>query len=1174
MPSEFPGHFPIVPHIVSGNIAHSKQQDTLGRAINARILSGLGDVTWRSLWAAYSLVRNFRNGDGGSPEVFPPEDEWWQLYGLYEETDWDWPAADVGMPTGLNKDSPINSFFFGSTGAIEDEDERLNSNVPLRDPPVTGLAPTTPLEFWDLGKEQRGAILSTDLTDFSKAWCMHAARMMEDHNSSIGTLSGFHKTAGGKIQDNSDDWIREKGQQWNQMRTQFMKEYRGTAAERNDDSDWSITDLCVEYERIFNEQWLLAPSYGNSVGSLGDVAAQYPLFEWDLLDAAGTYGVYTWEATEYTTWSSRTGFVFVGFILVGSNLGASPISVAIEIDGVQKFTMSVDSTDPESMIWVPASPLTGDLKIKLLTTLTGSQDIYVEVAELLEFKPEVFDVYVLMRMANARANAPTIYRGNIISSAKDISDSYFNNGCIYNSTNATVPIETKVAKHPQYQAMRDFLMHWFRIINYDRLKGYYVNGEGDSVLVFDRRGMGDSDADIFRNLAPQEDSGAGGASKLAVTSILEGVWYEVVATGGSPSGSVTYDGTTYEIGDSFRGTYVTGFTFNSPVNIAVNESHFLIDIDDIDKMGESNEWVFTILGQTPYKDDPLATYKPEAYGNVYGTFHDRCHTFSEAMDGSTGSAKGKAFNKYGSLQSSPSAVVTRCETPPGHRYAGDDVPYWGAGAKVFTQIQTADGASEADCRDSIFTEYVSGGVGVDDLLSGDCAGISAHYESCKVFKAPYLIKSISWEGSTKWYVEVTLRGRLEKSDTAPASIADTSASRTTYLSTDTGPRTDENTVVALLKWKVDAGTEDEERIGDVSPNADSDYNAADIRGSVLCRFGMQRLFPKVWNDNDAYVQKTRDRRGYSDHLQYAEFIIRAGVGGFLDEQRIEDTLQYQNPPLYHAFCDSQDSRDWTMPNLLAKIGSSDDRIAHRKAGESRGGYGVLPHTLGRADQYTELAKCLNELKSSRFEVPVYLESKTTTYWDYGTAEIETIEGFSIVRNHGFVKPTTVRNSPAWTQEFIPFSDSALAYMTIWDGGDGGQVLYYWREVEWRMRPHPKVLEAVPEILRDYVDTLGLALPWLYEPPSLIKSHLDRDPLPGDTAVTDFTTLVTIQDEDEYCEIGQSGTLKPSTPPTGDLAVSSISSGSPGSVEGDAESYSHAGMHIEQTGETYIRVPVK
>jgi len=1150
VPSSFSGSFSRVNSVAVDDILHSGQANLVAKRINQGILSGLGDMHWRCLWAAHSFVRNFRNPSSDPVPLYPPEDEWWQLYGLYKETIYNWPTAGVGDYEGLNQGNPAVGFFFGNPGKNDSESVR-SADIPLREY-LGAPAPSSPLDEWDLGKQQRGAILASDLTDFSKAPAMEVARQFETINSGITELNAYHKTLGGKIKDSSQEMIHEKGQQWNQMMTQFLGEWRGTDDEREEAGDWDPKELTVAYEEMLDSQWFLSPSYGVSVGSGGAVSAEYPLFEWASFATSGTYG--TVNATDNV--SNHTGFSFVGFIAVASNI-LGIYRVQVELDGVVVQTLTMTTSETEQAVWFP-EPLKGNIKIKLIDSIFGSSDIYVEVAELMDHKPEVFDLYVFLRLATAKSSSPSIYRGKIVSDAKEISDDYFEKGMILNGPSADVPAETQIAKFAPYQAMRDFLISFFRIVNYDRLKGYYVDGDGNSVLIFDRRGKGVSDADLFQNLCPLA---------TPVTQIQEGVLYVIKADGAAPSGDVGYNGNDYKLDETFRGTQTQDLDFTGAIDLGVYESDFLIDIDDIPKTWISNEWVMSIGGQTVYKDTSNATYKPETYGDILGAFHDRCHTFSSAMDKQDGTGKGKDFHKFGLSQTTLPDVATKVETPPGYRYEGDDVPYSTTSRLVNDLIDTEDGSSSSTCRDSIWDAF--GAHSVDDVGDGDCDGISAHYESCQVFKAPYLIKQIRIQtgvGASDNNVEVVLDGRLTKGSSAP-SILDSSASRSTYLSTDTGPRTDENTVVACLRWKID-GVDDEERIGDISATADGDYNPTLVKGAALCRFFFQRLAPHVYDDSDVDIQPDRDTKPIAQLWQYHEFIIRASVSGFLDEQRVLDTLTYDaGPP---SSCTSQDSRDLTMTRAMTLIGSSDDRLAIKNSGEDRGGYGVLPNTAMRAAAQSEMAQVLNLLSASRFGVPVYLESRTLTWSKFKAVSITTSEGFSIIENLAWEEPGGTPTEGAWGQDSIPFGESAEAWSDILSDGGVHKAYFFRRSVEWRVRPHPKVIEAVPLALRSYVDSVGLGTPILIQDP--IKSQVNKikAPSPGDD-IDDVGEIVVIENPAERCMIGQSGTLEAGNPPDGPIIGITADIDTTNGAQLRNSVISSIG--INSIAENYIRVPL-
>lgn len=1113
------------------------------------------------MYAAHSLVRNLRNPNG---TLYPAEDEWWQYYGLLPETITSWPSASVGAPEGLNQSNPLVAYFYGDgTGASPPDEKDRKDNIPLR-AFFGALPPDTPLEAWDLGKQQRGGITTADLTDYTYAPALFVARLLDTFNApGTNTLSWQHKTAGGKIDTATAQFIRENGEQWNQMRTQFLNEWRGTDDEREDAGDWDPEQLSVDYDLMLAGQYFLAPAYAEATGSAGVIQTRYPLFEWDDDAAADTYGVYTKpDTSEVTQISNHTGFDFAGVIVVGENLTEEK-RVQIEIDGVAVETITVDGTTNEVAVWWPVSH-TGALKVKLLDAISGTEDIFCEVAELLDFKADLVDIYAVIRCATMRSSSPSIYRGKIVSDAKTISDNYFANGCIVNGVAGAFIQESNIAKFPPYQAMRDFLIDHFRVIQYGRLKGYYVNGSGNSVLVFDRRGIGSSDADIFQNLCPRVDSSG---DPEAVTQIRPDVLYKVDVAGASPSGTIAYNGTDYAQGETFRGTEVQDFDLTNATDLGVFEESFLIDIDDIPRTGRSNEWIFSIGGATVYRDSASSAYKPSAYADYQGAFNDRCHTFSTAWASDTGTVAGKVMNKYGGYLPAPTSVVTRTETPAGHRYEGDDTPYFSNTGNANPLIIAADGASQADCRDSIFLEG-----DVDLVGDGDCDGISQHYASCKVFKAPYRIKSIAI-ATTAHQVELELDGRLERNDSAPATVANTSASRSDYILDDVEGRSDENTVVGLLYYTLD-GSHDPPRIGDVSANATSpDFSTSAVDGAVLCRFFLQKLIPHVYDDSNTTVESKIDTKPIARFWQYIEFVIRASVGGFLDEQSVVDSLTYYEtgggPSGVSSFCDDLDSRDYTMPKVMDHIGSTDDRFCLRLGGLDRGGHGPLPSTCMIDDQYNEVAKVLNLLKSSRFGVPIYLESRRITYGEWVPATITHLNGFSYV-SQGWVEPTTVVSTGAWGQDFLPFQDNADAYMDLRLNGGNIEVWMHRSNVEWRARPHPKVLEAVPDALRAYVDSLGVGVPIVYQPNTTETANLIKTPEPGDT-LADISEVVPVATPDEVCQIGQSGTLVAGSPPGGWI-ISETANITATSGTGDRPS-AFVGMGIEALTEGYVRVPV-
>ncbi|NBW22849.1 MAG: hypothetical protein EBR82_84380, partial [Caulobacteraceae bacterium] len=147
--------FPRVPTVQPGDAVASSQHAALARALNARIRSGLGDAAFRVAFWWLSAFRQFRNPDA-SRNLWPPNAEFFEFYqGLPRDVDF--PTADPGDPEGLNVASLVNLYVYGNQSAgVDSEDDRLTN------PETGGLDVrecATPEEAWQLGKEQRGAIV-------------------------------------------------------------------------------------------------------------------------------------------------------------------------------------------------------------------------------------------------------------------------------------------------------------------------------------------------------------------------------------------------------------------------------------------------------------------------------------------------------------------------------------------------------------------------------------------------------------------------------------------------------------------------------------------------------------------------------------------------------------------------------------------------------------------------------------------------------------------------------------------------------------------------------------------------------------------------------------------------------------------------------------------------------
>lgn len=142
------------PRVAAGQKVTSSQMSGLARAVNARTLSGLGNMHWRLAYFWDKLVTQMRNPSADGFR-WAPQGEWWDIYAyLQPESGAEWPITGPGEPEGSNLANVLCQFVFGSP-YIYGEADRL-SGVPLRLP--DGRKPETPWEIHLLSKLQRGLI--------------------------------------------------------------------------------------------------------------------------------------------------------------------------------------------------------------------------------------------------------------------------------------------------------------------------------------------------------------------------------------------------------------------------------------------------------------------------------------------------------------------------------------------------------------------------------------------------------------------------------------------------------------------------------------------------------------------------------------------------------------------------------------------------------------------------------------------------------------------------------------------------------------------------------------------------------------------------------------------------------------------------------------------------------
>ena len=742
---------------------------------------------------------------------------------------------------------------------------------------------------------------------------------------------------------NNDAFLtKPNGQQLARALNYFIEPFKGTAGEQLS-STYKAEDKAFDFEGFFNKQYYLAPAYGEDDGS-GTIEATYERFNFNNAYGPDSYGALSTGATSYAI---HAGFVLAG-VLAYRSAGTGEKVFQVEVDGASVGQVTIPNGQDSASMWI-AAPTGGTVKIKSITGMGASDVTYVEIAELLEYKPENEDAYLVLRCASAN-NSTNEAEGTTTTQPKDISDNYFRHGMIYNGARADIQDETvALNKNPVYRSVSEKVRERLRMVDRHGLKGYEVVS-GKSVLYFDRQAFGASYADLFEGIGPAVNAIASGAIKAG---------YEYTVSGGT---SIVYNGATVASGAQFTGVHdVKTFTKTGGTE-SVYEYEGIRNTAP--KAGYDNRWSMFMQSMS-YQPASGSAYKPDAYTDIVGWGHDRCAMFSS--DWTPGSGAPGQSEILGHVTPYKGKILQRSENPTGYRYLLNthDMTYNNVNSLIANELG-------ADCDEGTET--------------GDCTGMEAHYKSCKIYTPDYRITSARDAGNNQ--VRVELDRRLECSEDAPGTVSNTSTNRSSYITADSNPtasngayRTDENAVIEYLRYTVDGGANCGQRIGDFAPDATtaSGHDTSSIQGACMPRFYFTRLIPKVYADGNASYQAT-DTLLKSDELTWLETTLRAVCEGYIDEDSSNTQREYLDG---NGLTQCYDKRlyDYSFESLMYKANGTQHyrELPATERSDSFKGFGALPGMKAYADHFNQIANAVNKLTRARLYLPVQFQFK---HYDY------------------------------------------------------------------------------------------------------------------------------------------------------------------------------------------------
>ncbi len=962
-----------------GSYPTAAQQASLAAAFNSRLLSGVGDGPWRLAFNLHGLVRKIRNDDG---TLETPDGEFWNIYQHVDPNDNEWPATGPGEPGGTNVANILGAWTYG-VSALDIGSENFRLSIPpvgiegvdvltarhfwsLGALQRGAYDPSTGLLSWPMGDlarafwyvrqsltspygndyggwipfpedaavttpcanplDQNLQLLFTSLVDGSTK--TYTSNCPEDPNAVVvyyppDAYVIVHASGEIEVLPKSQ-WIegpytsnaqlsKIQGSQLASALNAFASEFRGTAAQRIPETNKAAFDA----QRFLTTQYPLAPAYGNQIGD--SVNPLYP--GWRRVAEQINPNTILGCVQGGTTFTWPEGTVATGFVLVASKILRGGRVELREGSTVLKV-WDVKPGEVFDELWnLPTARALSNVSVVCRDLILAEPQggVMVEGNALLEYYPQIHDLYAVLRLSAYRADLTRIDgRGIDTDQAKAIGTNLYNRGCIVPVTETspfgTAAFDPVFNQNAVVDAARR-MTKWVRIIPWTNLTGYAVEN-GDSVLWFNPIAYGPP------SLAERNMWDGVGPRLTPITSgeIKWGRLYKV------RSGQISYGP------DNARQSFSTGQTFTGQRGVPdFGGSGVVYEADGIKATAEpgdfSNRWALSVLSLKPYTLSDSSLWKIDAFAGVKTPFWDRCNFDSPEINASK---IAKRHVSYGIAPLVP-------ETPPGYAYLRV------RDAGTFTHSNRSNCAGDPVCE----------------------AENEAFYRSCRIYEPPVEIRKVELDGAE---LKVTLKGRLHRHHTdSPTSLDRDPTTWDIAALHAENYRTWENGIRDFIVFD-QLGTNSPWRIGDNARNSSMQTNPDAPLGACLPTIQLTQLIPEPYlAANDTYQDSDSPFR--HDTLRQAAYYLQAMAPGFVDGVTTAQTA-----------CDflATSAYDYTFANLIFQaVGNRNiPVIGAADRPDNPYGFGPLPNTNAYAEVFNALAKGVNLLDTARIMLPSELESRT------------------------------------------------------------------------------------------------------------------------------------------------------------------------------------------------------
>lgn len=1072
----------------------SQERNLLARAVNDRLLSGLGDGPWRIVFYVLSAFRQIRNPDA-SFNLWPPQAEFFERFQAHRPTDGEWPVAGPGEPEGANVASVLPAFVFGNAGIdLGPEDERTADQCPLW---LTRTGePRTPQEFWEIGKRQRGAWdpLSGAVGSPSFSAAQEHYRIRHGRRSPHGNSYGGFAPVPEYLGDCADGTSETRATPsfkffFTNLRDGTVRDYPGSCPDTPGDVAFIASSPFAYYVYLVGGQvdvlpfadWIEGPydggdyltkQPGNHVARvLNHFASGFRGTEeqrraW-MRHAFDTQAFMTRQyllapsrgvlvedgslAAEYPRASRRTtaGTTLPAGANVAWDNGEPTHAVAEGCVLAMWYAAATNLVSPTTVRLLNGSVVVDDVElvpdengnaaaIRVLPTASSYDQLVVRAGELVSLGPGGELVAELAEMYPYKPGLHDLYLVLRLGS------------CL---TNLSVGTDGDPARETMSAEISQAYFRHGCLVN---VRGYSgPPGSGDSINtngVFEAArdwskvmrivprqnligyAVEDGKSVLWFRRAPMAWPGSGD------TDIFDGIGPNMAPVENGQikagyryevrTGDVVYAGSGYTAGTVFMGLEGHG---------GWEGGGAVYEADGIRLAappgGETNRWVIGAQFKA-YGLSESSLFKPEAYSD-YFALSDRCHFYHDSYPDEL-----QNHLDYGQVLS------LAPEAPPGYRNVH------GKNVLLCSEGDTA-------CEEARVNRY----------------------RSCRIYEPDLAIESAVrdlFAGGEA--LKVTLAGRLHHCPTAPSTISSDIGSWSDAVASEPFRSTENALREYLLHVRTGshcakAGSQP----GNAAVGSDVVGLPDDPFGTCYPHLYFVKLVPEVPEDSNAR-QDPGDAPFFHDAAKQVELYLRCMAEGYVDgsanrTRACELGTLYAWDYTYENACYDAFGGRWvsTLPSQVATSFGPDDVRTDRPEG-----FGPLPNTDASAEVFNQLASLVNVLVRVRVMLPWTIQCKT----DYGLAV--KVVGVDWPPSHactGGTQSVWVETTPSeagvtvagtWADCAGTFISNCYAGLDgTCDGFGGWNLLTERNTLSWRLVLLDDALELVPETWQDMVQDMGV-----------------------------------------------------------------------------------------------------